>query len=147
MSIYMRLSELRGRPPGGGGAQDRAVTATKSVWRNGYGTDRHWHLEIICDDANLEALIDRRTGALNTASDGRTDVLFGEMYFRLPAGTRFFARRPGFSETTPTAAPAHTLQNVPIYVGLRYAGGDGAQGQRGDAWLTSYSEEGIAPAT
>ncbi|MBX3687350.1 MAG: hypothetical protein KF909_14515, partial [Rhodocyclaceae bacterium] len=147
MSIYMHLSELRGAAHQvAGGAQDRAVYRKDEIGVAGmvYGTDRQLHLEIICDDANLEALIGRRTGALNDSSDGRTDVLFGEMYFRLPAGTRFFARRPGFSETTPTAAPAHTLQNVPIYVGLRYAGGDGAQGQRGDAWLTSYSEEGIA---
>lgn len=147
LSIYMHLSELRGaahRVAAGG--QDRAVYRKDEIGVAGmiYGNDRQLHLEIVCDDANLEALIGRRTGALSTAVDGRTDVIFGEMYFRLPAGTPFFAQRPAFNETRPAVAPAHVLQGVPCYVGLRYAGGDGPQGHRGDAWLTSYDEDGVA---
>ncbi|MCB1899916.1 M23 family metallopeptidase [Cognatazoarcus halotolerans] len=147
LSIYMHLSELRGaahRVAAGG--QDRAVYRKDEIGVAGmiYGNDRQLHLEIVCDDANLEALIGRRAGALNTAVDGRNDVIFGEMYFRLPAGTPFFAQRPAFNETRPAVAPAHVLQGVPCYVGLRYAGGDGPQGHRGDAWLTSYDEDGVA---
>lgn len=147
LSIYMHLTELRGAAHRvAGGAQDRAIYRKDEIGVAGmvYGNDRQLHLEIICDDANLEALIGRRTGELNTAVDGRTDAIYGEMYFRLPVGTPFFAQRPGVNETTPTAAPAHTLQGVPIYVGLRYAGGDGPQGHRGDAWLTSYAEDGAS---
>ncbi|MDO1530432.1 peptidoglycan DD-metalloendopeptidase family protein [Fulvimonas sp. R45] len=73
------------------------------------------HFEIICDDANLAALVGRASGALPTGQDGRKTAVFGSVYLRLPAGTPFYDHVPAspahptpFTETTALPAPAWT---------------------------------------
>lgn len=133
-----------------------------------YGEPNVMHFEICCDDANLARLVGRATGHLSLATDGRTDALFGEMYFHLPAGTPIYGARPlpQFTQamvqpaatavvrgqpTTPAPAPlslqaVHTTASE-FVIGLRYAGGEGAAGQRGDAVLTTYRMSGEAEGT
>lgn len=129
-----------------------------------YGELHKIHFEIICDDANLAHLVGRASGNLNTAADGRVDAVYGEIYFQLPAGTLIYAAAPLNNNPvahqqppapTPGAAlPAavpmaavHTT-TTPLFAGLRYAGGEGAAGNRGDAILSTYREDGslIGPA-
>jgi hypothetical protein len=112
------------------------------------------HFEIVCDQTNLQRLVGRANGELNTAADGRTDVVFGEMYFHVPSGAQVFGQEP--LPNSPQAmmqppkppgqrvAPAPVpLQNIgttteALIVGVRYAGGDGPVAQRGDAQITTY---------
>ncbi len=129
-----------------------------------YGELHKIHFEIICDDANLARLVGRASGNLNTAADGRVDAVYGEMYFRLPAGTPVYATAPLNNNPvahqqppapTPGAAlppavpmtPVHTTA-APLFVGVRYAGGEGAPGSRGNATISTYREDGslIGPA-
>lgn len=123
-----------------------------------YGEPHKIHFEIVCDDANLARLVGRASGELNTGADGRTDAIYGEMYFRLPAGTRIYgaaplnhnpvAHRQPPAPTPGAALPApvpltetHTTA-TPLFVGLSYAGGEGVAGNRGDAYLATYREDG-----
>jgi predicted chitinase len=116
------------------------------------------HFEIVCDQVNLQRLVGRASGELNTAADGRMDAVFGEMYFHLPSGTQVFGQEP--LPNSPQAmmqppkplgqrlAPAPVpLQNIgttteALIVGVRYAGGDGPVAQRGDAQVTTYRNDG-----
>jgi predicted chitinase len=111
------------------------------------------HFEIVCDQVNLQRVVGRANGELSTAADGRTDVVFGEMYFHLPSGAQVFGQAPlpnhpqaMMQPPTPHGqrlAPA-PLPLQPIHattealiVGVRYAGGDGPVAQRGDAHVTT----------
>ena len=119
------------------------------------------HFEIVCDQANVARLAGRASGDLSPATDGRTDAVYGEMYFHLPSGAHVFAQQPlpnnvaammqpprpvGTPRSHPAPAPqalqpVHTTTEV-LIVGLRHAGGDGAAGSRGDAYLSTYRPDG-----
>ena len=112
-----------------------------------YNATNKIHFEIICDDDNLKKLTGRSTGKLDISKDGRTDAVYGEMYFHLPTGAPVYAEHP-----LPQLAVAHKSASVPLspkftttepmIVGLRYAGGEGAVNQRGDAVVSSYQLDG-----
>ncbi len=161
-SITMHLSEI-----------DPAIRQGRAVYRKArlgvagqiYGDlQRKIHFEIVCDEANLTRLVGRAAGDLPLNADGRTDAVYGEMYFHLPAGTELFGQQPmannaeamqlvqpprarGAPETpAPRALPlqaVHTTAEA-LLVGLRHAGGEGADGNRGDAYLTTYRLDGTA---
>lgn len=162
-SIYMHLHEI---PP--------TVRARRPIYRKdmigrvGYlnGETGRIHFEIICDDANLARLTGRATGDLALNTNGRTDAVYGEIYFHLPAGTPIFAQQPLPNSATAMIQPPrppHSPRNAPLpppqafqatystttelIVGLRYAGGEGAQGNRGDAYLTTYQLDGNTVGT
>jgi predicted chitinase len=139
-SVYMHLRNI-----------DPAIAANRAVFRKAnlgeagqvYGAlERRIHFEVICDDTNLRRLVGRAIGELNTAADGRTDAVYGELYFHLPEGTPFFAQRPPLNEPAPATAPAHTLRGAPLIIGVRYAAGDGPEGQRGHAFVSTYRPDG-----
>lgn len=94
------------------------------------------HLEIVCDDENLQRLIGRNSGELSTAHDGRTDAVFGEMYFKLPADVQAYAQRPALHQTTGTGGAA---LNEDLFVGVRYGGGN--------AQVTTYRPDGTVLGT
>ena len=114
------------------------------------------HFEIVCDQANTQRLAGRVSGKLNTTADGRTDVVFGELYFHLPSGSEVFGQAPlpnnpqammqpptphGQRAPAPLPLqPIHTTTEA-LIVGLRYAGGDGPVAQRGDAQVTTYRND------
>jgi hypothetical protein len=58
-----------------------------------YGQASRIHFELVCDDANLKKLVGRANGLL-TAPQGRTDVIYGDVWFKVPKGTLAFANRP-----------------------------------------------------
>lgn len=147
LSVYMHLSELRGAAHAFAGG----VTQNKRIRRKGeigvagsiYGAPNHIHLEIICDDENLDRLVGRTTGTLNTSTDGRVDSVFGEIYFSLEPGAPFFPQKPPLNTVNPSLVPMFTLggsQN--LYVGISYSNGDGAASDRGNATVTTYTEDG-----
>ena len=79
------------------------------------------HFEIICDDVNLGYLIRRGNGDLNTNADGRTDAVFGDIYFKLPADMQVYPQRPGLNQTTGTGGAALGEE---LFIGIRYGGGN-----------------------
>lgn len=135
-SIYMHLGEI-----------DAAIQKNRRVYRKSplgragqiYGDPGRLHFEIVCDDANLQRLVGRTSGKLNTAANGRTDAVYGSMHFRLPADTLVYPARPALNLAQGTGG-------VPIgsevFVELRYANGEGAAGNRGDATLSTYQPDG-----
>jgi len=158
-SVYMHLHSIQPTVRPG-----RPIHRKDDIGQAGhiYGEPNVMHFEICCDDGNLARLVGRATGNLNLAADGRTDVLFGEMYFHLPAGTPIFGAKPlpqftqamtrpaaprGQPARPPQALPAvHTTANDYV-VGVHYAGGEGAAGQRGDALVTTYRMNGETEGT
>ena len=156
-SITMHLSAVDPAVQLGRRISRKAVVGTAGQI---YGNlARQIHFEIVCDDANLARLTGRATGDLPTTADGRADAIYGEMYFHLPAGTPVYGQQPlsnsaqammqppGRPAPPPRALqPVHTTTADQL-VGVRYAGGEGAAGQRGDALVSSYRPDGTAVGT
>jgi Peptidase family M23 len=160
-SITMHLSQI-----------DPAIQQGRRVYRKAqlgtagqiYGnTQRQIHFEIVCDADNLQRFVGRTSGDLATDADGRTDAIYGAMYFHLPAGAEFFSQQPAAHLVQATALavrPRGRNQPVPdpaavlvpmaaaytsteaLVVELRYASGEGAAANRGDAYLSTYQENG-----
>lgn len=99
-SLYMHLSKLvRIVPPGE--TMARQLRAGDAIWRKDelgrpgriYGHGGQIHFEICFDAANLQRLIGRAPNWTNPearstpTADGRTDSIFGSLYFYLPAAT------------------------------------------------------------
>ncbi len=155
-SIYHHLTEIPADI-----ALNRRVYRKATLGEAGYiaGQPNRIHFEIVCNDTNLQNLIGRTTGELNTETDGRSDVVFGELYFRLPSGTEIFTvpagRRMHYASAAAQTVLANAAANTPnppqaiaaagtstevCYVGLRYAHGEGAANHRGDLAVTTYLE-------
>jgi predicted chitinase len=144
---------------------NRAIYRKAAIGNAGriYGTQNKIHFEIICDDSSLAHLVGRATGDLPLTQNGRTDALYGEMYFYLPAGTQMFGQKPLLSNPTammqpptpagqrqapaPVALQAVHTTTATLFVGMRYAGGEGAAADRGDAYLTTYQLDGTPLGT
>jgi hypothetical protein len=146
-SIIMHLSELRGvalRKASG-----ISPTGPQKVYRKEilglagrvYNAADHIHFEIACDDSNCRKLVGRTTGQVDLSENGRTDAIYGELYFYLPAGTSFYASKPHASMQCSDVATVYT-SNVPLVVGLRHANGEGAACHRGDDYLATYLLDG-----
>lgn len=162
-SIYQHLTEIPGTI-----GENQPIYRKDALGEAGHiaGQPHRIHLEIVCDDANLQNLIGRTTGQLDTATDGRNSVVFGELYFRLPAGTPIYnvpaGRRMYYASAaaqTVLASPGTNTPNQPqaitaagtssevCTIGLRYAHGEGAANQRGNLTTTTYRENGSVCGT
>lgn len=150
-SIYHHLFSIR-----------PTVMRNRPIWRKDaigqaghiYGVPNQIHFEIRCDEDNLRKLVGRTTGDVPLDRDGRTDVLYGEVYFLLPTGTPIYGERPLSNSPLARVAPRNGNSNTPqalqavaqtteaLVVGVRYAGGQGDAGHRGDAFVTTYRLDG-----
>ena len=162
-SIYMHLHEIPNtiKP-------SCRVYRKDMIGRVGYlnGDRGRMHFEIICDDTNLARLVGRATGELPSTANGRTDAVYGEIYFHLPGATQIFAQKPLHTSATammqpprpphtPASHPLPPLQALPVahttttglIVGVHYAGGEGAAGNRGDATVITYEINGSTVGT
>lgn len=156
-SIYMHLARIHPSVQHG-----RQISRKAEIGAAGqiYGEPHRIHFEIVCDDANLRALVGRSAGDLPVESDGRLDAVYGQMYFHLPAGTLFFDEkpldhlpiahsqpdrpRPGAPKPPAQALSAVHTSEEPLIVALRHAGGEGAEGHRGSAYLTTLRPDGTS---
>ena len=88
-SIYMHLHTVRSTVQ-----QGRRIYRKDELGQAGYigGRPNQIHFEIVCDDTNLRQLIGRVSGDVPLAGDGRSDAIFGELYFHLAAA--FTPREP-----------------------------------------------------
>ena len=85
-SVYVHLKDI-----------PDAVSVSAAIFRKAVvgsagrimGIDDQIHFEIVCDDANLTKLVGRTTAVLNRKNNGRTDVIFGALWFLIPAKTDF----------------------------------------------------------
>ncbi|GGZ05419.1 hypothetical protein GCM10007388_43920 [Pseudoduganella plicata] len=149
-SLITHLSELRGSflrvAAGSATADDYRVSRKDIIGLPGkvYGVADHIHMEIVCDDNHLRRLTGRTSGGLATATNGRKDAVYGEIYFHLPAGTQFYAERPADNIITPTAPVTHTI-GARIVVGVTYGGGFGPT--PGSASVRSYQLDGTEIGT
>ncbi|MCT9118810.1 M23 family metallopeptidase [Cupriavidus gilardii] len=137
-SIYMHLHTVRNTVQVGSRINRKAELGQAGYVR---GQANRIHFEIICDDDNLRQLIGRTSGDVPLTRDGRDDAVFGEIYFRLPASTQVYAERPPLNQPAPAGG---TPLGEELFVGLRYAEGDGAQDARGNAYVTTYRPVGTA---
>ena len=163
-SIIMHLSELKANvlkvARGSATAAERRIYRKDEIGLAGrvYSAADHIHIEIACDDTNLRKLLGRTTGLLSYSDDGRSDAIYGEMYFHIPSGAQVFSEKPVAQLTTAHSQPAkpnaHAALPSPVpmtalyttteacIIGLRYAGGDGITGHLGDAYLSTYQLNG-----
>ena len=146
-SLITHLAELRGNALKV--ARGTATAAEHKLFRKDeiglagkiYNSADHVHMEVVCDDAALQKLVGRTTGLLSLTEHGRTDAVFGELFFHIPMGARFYAAKPLGNVVAPTAAAAYTSTEE-LIVGLRHANGDGVAAQRGSDYLTTYRPDG-----
>ncbi len=147
-SVFAHLSALRGNAlvvaSGSATAAQRRIFRKDEIGVAGriYNAADHLHMEIVCDDANLNKLVGRRTGTLPLTADGRADAVYGEVYFHVPAGAALYGgNQPAGHTQTPASAAIETT-TTDLIIGMRYASGDGAAAQRGSAWMTTYQLDG-----
>lgn len=86
-SVYQHLSLINNTI-----SQGKPVYRKDDLGRAGYiyGEPNKFHFEICCDDANLEKMIGRKSGKLDTSKDGRTTALWGDIHFASPVGTAIY---------------------------------------------------------
>ncbi|MEI2602521.1 M23 family metallopeptidase [Erwinia aphidicola] len=87
------------------------------------------HFQIFCDDANLQKLVGRATPELDISHDGRRDVVYGDIHFYLPPGTRFYPSRP--DNNAPQLREDAVYQSEqPLYVTMAFEQGNGSMTTR-----------------
>ncbi|TCS32894.1 peptidase M23-like protein [Paucimonas lemoignei] len=137
-SVYMHLHAIRPTVQ-----QNRPIYRKDEIGDAGhiYGEPHLLHFEILCDDTNVQSLVGRSAGDLNLSQNGRIDAIYGDIHFRLPTGSLIYAQRPAANVVQPAVGAAYTAA-APLFVSLRYAAGDGAAGNCGDAYLRTYHVSG-----
>lgn len=149
-SIVMHLDQI-----------DPAIRSGRTVHRKAalgragqiYGsTQRKIHLEIVCDEQNLARIVGRSTGDLLTNNDGRSDVVFGEIYLHLTGAHAMLDRDPveywkalrvAQAQARARRQPVPTeLANPPRQAGELRDLVVGIQYDRGSAITTLYSHDG-----
>jgi predicted chitinase len=149
-SVYMHLSKL-----------DISVKKGRKICRKAelgdpgqiYGDlERKIHLEIVCDDTNMSKLCGRLKDDLDILKDGRDDAIYGEIYFRVPAGTKIYAERPMANSVEARLKPTGSNSNqfalretctteVDFIIGVEYSPRTGNR-RNGDARVVTYSLNG-----
>jgi len=136
-SIYMHLQTVVG-----------AISVGKQVYRKDtvgvaghiYGQPGKIHFEIVCDQANLEKLVGRTTGPL-TGARGRTDAIYGDIWFKVTKGAKLFANEPHpyrRDDSEPPLGPDPSVQSQrsigstrsDLFVQMHY--------EKGDCTLTTF---------
>lgn len=116
-SVYLHLSTISSSV-----RQQQAIHRKAEIGQAGAfeGEPHILHFEIVCDDENLEHLIGRNSGDVAVGADGRSDAVFGEIYFKLPADTQVYQQRPALTLSTGNGG---TTLGEELFVGILYEGG------------------------
>ncbi|MBB3307567.1 MULTISPECIES: M23 family metallopeptidase [unclassified Enterobacter] len=120
-SLYMHLRDRL----------DPAITTGAKVWRKDplgqsgmVDNTNAFHFQIFCDDTNMLKLTGRTATELDITSDGRTDTLYGDIHFYLPAGTVFYERMPEHNSPDATRLSSVHTSTEPLYVSMSFVKGD-----------------------
>lgn len=119
-SLYMHLRDKL----------DPAVKVGAKVWRKDplglpgmVDETNAFHFQIFCDDDNISKLTGRNTRELDVTNDGRTDAVYGDIHFYLPAGTTFYDKAPAGNSTSTAGISELHISNVPLYATMALAQG------------------------
>ncbi|WP_039054731.1 M23 family metallopeptidase [Enterobacter sp. Bisph1] len=120
-SLYMHLRDRL----------DPAISEGARIWRKDtvgqsgmVDNVNAFHFQVFCDNANMLKLTGRTAPELDITRDGRTDTVYGDIHFYLPAGTRFYESVP--DPRSPDTAYLHAVHTStePLYVSMTFAEGD-----------------------
>lgn len=118
-SLYMHLKSI-----------DSKIAPGKSVYRKDpLGTvgmvdgKNASHFQIFCDDENIKKIVGRTEPELDLSIDGRTDVVYGDMHFYLPAGTAFYEAAPPMNAVTQHGEAKYTSME-PLFVTMSFDKGN-----------------------
>lgn len=119
-SLYMHLKSL-----------ESTVKVGEKVYRKDpLGTSgmvdavNAFHFQIFCDDDNISKLTGRKSRELDVSKDGRTDAVYGDIHFYLPAGTKFYDKAPANNSTAITGLSELYTSNAPLYASMTLAQGN-----------------------
>jgi hydroxyethylthiazole kinase len=73
-----------------------------------YGAEHRIHFEIICDDANVSRLLGRNSPFTSIDHDGRSDAIFGAIWYLLLVDTPFYATEPAAGKPLPAVVHQNT---------------------------------------
>lgn len=85
-SLYMHLSNIDNGVQPGKMMYRKDVIGTAGMVDNQHAI----HFQIFCDDDNIAKITGRRTPELDLAKNGRTDVVYGDIHFYIPAGAAVY---------------------------------------------------------
>lgn len=108
-----------------------AIREGGKVWRkdrigqNGMVDENNaFHFQIFCDNENMLKLTGRMLPELDVTRDGRTDTVYGDIHFYLPAGTRFYESvADAASADTDRLNLVHTSAEA-LFVSMTFEKGD-----------------------
>ena len=86
-----------------------------------YGVRDRIHLEVVCDDANVQALTGRTTPLSVTTANGRSDVIFGKLWYFVPTGAPFHQTDPSPGGALP---PVVFTSTSDMLVSVEFVGAD-----------------------
>ena len=88
-SVYMHLQSVLPTLAVGGKVYRKETLGTPGQV---YGQYPQIHFEIVCNETNLRKIIGRSPGAVG--AQGRTDAVYGDIWFFVPRGAKLFANEP-----------------------------------------------------
>ncbi|EOZ9383811.1 peptidase M23 [Enterobacter bugandensis] len=104
--------------------QDAKIYRKAPLGSSGSCSGRNeFHFQIFCDDNNISKLTGRTTRELDVSKDGRTDAVYGDIHFYLPAGTTFYDKAPADNSTSLTGLSELYTSSAPLYVSMTLAQG------------------------
>lgn len=83
-----------------------------------------FHFQVFCDDDNISKLTGRKTKELDISKDGRTDAVYGDIHFYLPAGTTFYDKAPADNSTSLAGLSELYTSSAPLYVSMTLTQGN-----------------------
>ncbi|WP_049847206.1 M23 family metallopeptidase [Trabulsiella odontotermitis] len=89
-SLYMHLSSIDANVQSGKTLYRKSPVGTAGMVDGQHGL----HFQIFCDDENIRKITGRTTPETDLTQDGRTDVVYGDIHFYLPAGTSVYEAMP-----------------------------------------------------
>ena len=104
--------------------QDAKIYRKAPLGSSGTCSGRNeFHFQIFCDDNNISKLAGRTTRELDVSKDGRTDAVYGDIHFYLPAGTKFYDKAPANNSTSITGLSELYTSSAPLYASMTLAQG------------------------
>jgi predicted chitinase len=118
-SLYMHLKFLEAEIKA-----DAKIYRKDPLGSSGMTDGRNeFHFQVFCDDDNISKLTARKTEELNISKDGRTDAVYGDIHFYLPARTKFYDRAPADNNTSIAGLSELYTSNAPLYASMTLAKG------------------------
>ncbi|HCK7295957.1 TPA: M23 family peptidase [Enterobacter cloacae] len=116
-SLYMHMKFLEAEIK-----QDAKIYRKAPLGSSGMCSGQNeFHFQIFCDDDNINKLAGRTTRELDVSKDGRTDAVYGDIHFYLPAGTKFYDKAPADNSTSITGLSELYTSSAPLYVSMTLA--------------------------